>query len=90
MGEARQEEEEEEVEAGLAGEAGRDPRFLLYWATMTSTTTTTTYSSTLSLASVLCTPTGKMFMNNHKKILHYCFVKSYEYLSPVYALSECG
>ena len=73
MGEARQ--EEEEVEAGLAGEAGRDPRFLLYWATMTSTTTTTTYSSTLSLASVLCTPTGKMTLNNHEPILLCWFVK---------------
>ena len=36
----------------------RDPRFLLYWATLTSTATTTSYSATLSLASLHCTPTG--------------------------------
>ena len=39
-------------------ESVRDPRFLLYWATLTSTATTTSYSATLSLASLHCTPTG--------------------------------
>ena len=45
------------VESGGAG-SERDPRFLLYWATLTSTATTTSYSATLSLASLHCTPTG--------------------------------
>ena len=42
---------------------GRDPRFLLYWATLTSTTTATTYSTTITLASILCTPTGHNIYN---------------------------
>ena len=42
----------------LAEGSERDPRFLLYWATLTSTATTTSYSTTISLASLHCTPTG--------------------------------
>ena len=45
------------VESSRKGSV-RDPRFLLYWATLTSTATTTSYSATLSLASLHCTPTG--------------------------------
>ena len=36
----------------------RDPKFLLYWATLTSTSTSTSYTSTVTLATLECTPTG--------------------------------
>ena len=45
---------------------GRDPRFLLYWATLTSTTTATTYSTTITLASILCTPTGHNLLDHYR------------------------
>ena len=46
----------EEVESSL--EEGRDPKFLLYWATLTSTATSTSYTATQTIYSLECTPTG--------------------------------
>ena len=40
----------------VAGE--RDGRFLLYWITTTSISTSTSYTTTLTISSVQCTPTG--------------------------------
>merc|ERR1712024_83305 len=36
----------------------REGRFLLYWITTTSISTSTSYTTTFSVSSVLCTPTG--------------------------------
>ena len=36
----------------------RDGRFLLYWITTTSISTTTSYTTTLSVSSIGCTPSG--------------------------------
>ena len=36
----------------------RDPKFLLYWATLTSTSTSTSYTATVTIHSLECTPTG--------------------------------
>jgi hypothetical protein len=36
----------------------RDPRFLLYWATLTTTLTTTSFTATMTIYSLGCTPTG--------------------------------
>jgi len=49
--------EPSDVESGLKDvDNERDAKFLLYWAT--STTTSTTYSSTSTIATVECTPSG--------------------------------
>merc|ERR1712227_329808 len=60
---SRMMEEEEELEDVLEAaekqiENQRDPRFLLYWATLTSTSTSTSYTATITLYSVECTPAG--------------------------------
>ena len=39
-------------------EGGRDGRFLLYWITTTSISTSTSFTTTLTISSVGCTPTG--------------------------------
>ena len=39
-------------------EGGRDGRFLLYWITTTSISTSTSFTTTLSISSVVCTPSG--------------------------------
>merc|ERR1712241_585354 len=39
----------------------RQGRFLLYWLTTTSTSTATSYTSTVSVVSVYCTPSGASF-----------------------------
>ena len=36
----------------------RDPKFLLYWATLTSTSTSTSYTATVTIHSLECTPSG--------------------------------
>ena len=56
---------------------GRDPRFLLYWATLTSTTTATTYSTTITLASILCTPTGTTCLISIYTIYIYIITKQF-------------
>merc|ERR1712154_169006 len=55
--------EEEELEDVLEAvekqaENQRDPKFLLYWATLTSTSTSTSYTATQTIYSLECTPTG--------------------------------
>merc|ERR1711956_120344 len=40
----------------VAGE--RDGRFLLYWITTTSISTSTSYTTTMTISSVNCTPSG--------------------------------
>ena len=39
-------------------EAGRDPRFLLYWMTTTLTSTSTSFTATTTVLSLTCTPSG--------------------------------
>merc|ERR550532_233585 len=56
-------EDEEEVSDILdqvekSTENHRDPKFLLYWATLTSTSTSTSYTATQTIYSLECTPTG--------------------------------
>ena len=56
-------EEEEEVadildQVEKSTENHRDPKFLLYWATLTSTSTSTSYTATQTIYSLECTPTG--------------------------------
>merc|ERR1719384_487155 len=46
-----------QVEMEEAGE-DRNAKFLVYWLTTTSTSTSTTYSTTSTLASLECTPSG--------------------------------
>merc|ERR1712243_112378 len=50
----------EEVEFGdleeLHDTTNREPKFLQYWATLTSTTTTTSYTATQTIYSLECTP----------------------------------
>ena len=48
----------DEVEVEPSLEEGRDPKFLLYWATLTSTATSTSYTATQTIYSLECTPTG--------------------------------
>ena len=64
---SRMEEEEEELEEavdlleaaeGNQKENHRDPKFLLYWATLTSTSTSTSYTATVTIHSLECTPSG--------------------------------
>ena len=55
--------DEEELEDVLEAvekqaENQRDPKFLLYWATLTSTSTSTSYTATQTIYSLECTPTG--------------------------------
>ena len=55
--------DEEELEDVLEAveketENQRDPKFLLYWATLTSTSTSTSYTATQTLYSLECTPTA--------------------------------
>ena len=55
--------DEEELEDVLEAveketENQRDPKFLLYWATLTSTSTSTSYTATVTLHSLECTPTA--------------------------------
>merc|ERR1712223_2203961 len=55
--------EEEEVadildQVEKSTENHRDPKFLLYWATLTSTSTSTSYTATQTIYSLECTPTG--------------------------------
>jgi hypothetical protein len=55
--------DEEELEDVLEAveketENQRDPKFLLYWATLTSTSTSTTYTATQTFYSLECTPTA--------------------------------
>ena len=60
------EEEEEELEEAVdllesaekQAENHRDPKFLLYWATLTSTSTSTSYTATVTIHSLECTPSG--------------------------------
>merc|ERR1711950_32884 len=49
-----------DVQTGREEEAGEDrnAKFLVYWLTTTSTSTSTTYSTTSTLASLECTPSG--------------------------------
>jgi hypothetical protein len=47
-----------EVELGSGEKSMRDPKFLLYWATLTSTSTSTSYTSTQTIYSLGCTPAG--------------------------------
>ena len=52
-------EDEDLLNSGMKqydGQSGRDARFFLFWAT--STSTTTSYTSTSTLASLECTPSG--------------------------------
>merc|ERR1712106_363499 len=49
--------ENEGLESGHL-DSERAGKFLLYWMTTTSTSTSTTYSSTSTLASLLCTPSN--------------------------------
>ena len=37
---------------------GKEGRFLLYWITTTSISTSTSFTTTLTISSVFCTPTG--------------------------------
>ena len=37
---------------------GKEGRFLLYWITTTSISTSTSFTTTLTISSVLCTPSG--------------------------------
>lgn len=39
-------------------EGVREGKFVLYWLTTTSTSTTTAYSTTSTIASLTCTPSG--------------------------------
>ena len=39
-------------------EGVREGKFVLYWLTTTSTSTTTAYSTTYTIASLTCTPSG--------------------------------
>ena len=62
---SRMDEEEELEEAVDLLEAAekqtenhRDPKFLLYWATLTSTSTSTSYTATVTIHSLECTPSG--------------------------------
>ena len=50
------EEEDTELEPGT-----RDPRFMIYWTTITKTSTTTSYLSTSTIASVICTPSNFIY-----------------------------
>ena len=43
--------------SSMVGEK-REGRFLLYWITTTSISTSTSFTTTFSVSSVLCTPTG--------------------------------
>merc|ERR1719331_1297929 len=54
------EEELEDVLEAVEKQADnqRDPKFLLYWATLTSTSTSTSYTATQTIYSLECTPTG--------------------------------
>ena len=55
---AREAREGREVQPSLgASGQGRDGRFL-YWITTTSISTSTSFTSTITLSSVQCTPTG--------------------------------
>merc|ERR1719210_642785 len=49
-----------DVQTWTDNEAGEDrnAKFLVYWLTTTSTSTSTTYSTTSTLASLECTPSG--------------------------------
>merc|ERR1719168_456526 len=49
-----------DVQTWSDNEAGEDrnAKFLVYWLTTTSTSTSTTYSTTSTLASLECTPSG--------------------------------
>lgn len=51
---------EDDLEDGFESskENMRDPKFLLYWATLTSTSTSTSYTATQTVYSLECTPTG--------------------------------
>ena len=56
---ARDAREATEVQPSLgASGQGRDGRFLLYWITTTSISTSTSFTSTITISSVQCTPTG--------------------------------
>ena len=46
------------LDSGVDEEADRKAKFLLYWKTTTFTSTTTSYTSTLSIATIECTPIG--------------------------------
>merc|ERR1711997_921276 len=49
------------VESGIENDDSlteRQGRFLLYWLTTTSTSTATSFTSTVSVVSVYCTPSG--------------------------------
>merc|ERR1712024_77790 len=52
-----------QVESGLDDTASeeRQGKFLLYWLTTTSTSTTSSFTKTLTIASVICTPSGASF-----------------------------
>merc|ERR1711962_32197 len=55
---SRNQRDEMELESSEDKITHRDPKFLLYWATMTTTTTSTTSTATLTLFSLGCTPSG--------------------------------
>jgi hypothetical protein len=50
--------DEGEVQLGSGEKSMRDPKFLLYWATLTSTSTSTSFTATQTIYSLGCTPTG--------------------------------
>merc|ERR1711953_1241644 len=54
------EEDNEEIESEVVSSQGEDRKgkFVNYWITTTFTSTTTSYTSTLSIATVECTPVG--------------------------------
>merc|ERR1719479_77238 len=52
------EEEFEDLLEGGEKQNQRDPKFLLYWATLTSTSTSTSYTATSTIATLECTPSA--------------------------------
>merc|ERR1712059_76411 len=54
--------EEPEIESmvkeDMDDEAERNPRFMIYWTTIVTTSYSTSYTSTSTIATVLCTPSG--------------------------------
>merc|ERR1712156_673975 len=50
--------EEDDVIGSKEDSESRDGRFMVYWTTITKSSTTTVYTSTSTLASITCTPSG--------------------------------
>merc|ERR1711877_89643 len=48
----------EDIEDGKEHVMSRKPRFLVYWMTTTSLSTLTSYTTTLTVASLTCTPSA--------------------------------